>query len=125
MDPMANIGPDPTKAGNEDTTGGEGKGIFNVQAQMFNFQRIDEIKAFMGIMSGCFAGICGLTGLQGLVCFIVLDLIVSLAILAKMKFKLANYSTETIFSFITAHMQKNAMSFMLFWTLFYGLVYLF
>ena len=124
MDPMANIGPD--KAGtNEDTTGGEGKGIFNIQAQMYNFQKIDEIKSFMGIMSGCFSGICGFTGLQGLACFIILDLVVSFSILAKMKFRLADYSTESIFSFLTAYMQRNSLSFMLFWTLFYGLVYLF
>mmetsp|Transcript_439 Transcript_439/g.575 ORF Transcript_439/g.575 Transcript_439/m.575 type:complete len:127 (-) Transcript_439:169-549(-) len=125
MDPMANIGPDPSRSGSDDTTGGEGKGIFNLQAQSFNNKKIDEVKTFMGIVNGCFAGICGFQGLQGLLCFLLLDFIVSVAILAKMKFNFKKYSRETFVSFITAHMQKNGLSFALFWTLFYGLVYLF
>ena len=42
-----------------------------------------------------------------------------------MKFDLHSYTRESMFVFLTADIQKCAMSFMLFWTLFYGLVYLF
>ena len=60
------------------------------------------------------------------VCFLVLHVSVNLSLLAfKMNFDLHAYSRESMFSFLTADLQKCAMSFMLFWTLFYGLVYLF
>lgn len=66
-DPMANLGDaaggDPS--GGDTTGGGQGE-IFNLQAQMYNIKKMDEIRSFMGILSGCVAGICGLTGLQGL-----------------------------------------------------------
>ena len=62
---------------------------------------------------------------KNLVCFILLDLLVSLSMMAKMNFSLKSYTKQSMFGFLTADMQKNSLSFMLFWTLFYGLVYLF
>mmetsp|Transcript_11234 Transcript_11234/g.16737 ORF Transcript_11234/g.16737 Transcript_11234/m.16737 type:complete len:95 (+) Transcript_11234:736-1020(+) len=58
-------------------------------------------------------------------CFIILHLAVSIALLIKMKFNLKEYTRQSLLSFFTADLQKCGMSFMLFWTLFYGLVYLF
>ncbi len=55
------------------------------------------------------------------VCFLVLHISVNLSLLAfKMNFDLHAYSRESMFTFLTADLQKCAMSFMLFWTLFYG-----
>jgi len=59
------------------------------------------------------------------VCFLGLHLIVSIALLSKMKFDLQSYSRQSMISFLTSDLQKCGLSFMLFWTLFYGLVYLF
>mmetsp|Transcript_661 Transcript_661/g.1029 ORF Transcript_661/g.1029 Transcript_661/m.1029 type:complete len:128 (-) Transcript_661:1743-2126(-) len=124
-DPMANLGDAGGDPSGGDTTGGGQGEIFNLQAQMYNIKKMDEIRSFMGIVSGCAAGIWGLTGLQGLVCFIMLDLFVSLSMMAKMNFSLKSYTRQSLFGYLTADMQKNSLSFMLFWTLFYGLVYLF
>ena len=94
-------------------------------AASHNAKAIDRIRSFMGIVSGCVAGILGLTGLEGLVCFLILHLTVSIALLAKMNFDLRAYSRQSLGAFVTADLQKCGMSFMLFWTLFYGLVFLF
>ncbi|KAL7517724.1 hypothetical protein ACHAWX_002622 [Stephanocyclus meneghinianus] len=130
IDPMANL--DPAAPGPElDPSGGDGtqQEVFDMDAYRSNFRKMDKIRSFMGIASGCVAGVCGLTGLSGLACFVVLHIVVSLSILAtKMKFSLHSYSiskSESIISFLLTDFQKCAMSFMLFWTLFFGLVYLF
>lgn len=125
IDPMANLdsGSGPTPGA--DATGGEGKDVFDMNAANLNLKKMDTVRSFMGIVSGCVAGVLGLTGLSGLVCFLILHLIVSIAILTKMKFNLHTYSRQSMIGFLTADIQKCAMSFMLFWTLFYGLVYLF
>jgi len=126
IDPMANLDAAPGPGGAGETgAGGEGQDAFDVQAYRFNMRKADKIRSFMGIVSGCVAGICGLTGLAGLACFIVMHLTVSLAILAKMDFDLKAYSRGSMLAFLTADLQKCAMSFMLFWTLFFGMVYLF
>jgi len=125
IDPMADIGSgfDPTKSNGS----GEGGGteILNFHALQLNHRKIDYVQSFMGIVSGCVAGICRFTGLEGLACFLVLHLVVTLALLSKMNFRLKSYSQKNIIAFLTNDLQSCALSFMLFWTLFYGLVYLF
>ena len=65
MDPMANLdGGDPTGAAADSSS--STKDVFDPIALNSNLKRIDKIRSFMGIVSGCVAGICGLTGLQGL-----------------------------------------------------------
>jgi len=64
IDPMANIDT-PVGGG----PGGEmeaGEEVFDVNAFKSNLRKIDKIRSFMGIISGCVAGVCGLTGLSGL-----------------------------------------------------------
>ncbi|KAL9182345.1 hypothetical protein ACHAXT_012997 [Thalassiosira profunda] len=126
IDPMANI--DPAAPGPDaDAAGSDGsQEVFDVHAYRSNFRKMDKVRSFMGIAAGCVAGVCGLTGLSGLVCFLVLHITVNLSLLAfKMNFDLHSYSRESMLSFLLADIQKCAMSFMLFWTLFFGLVYLF
>ncbi|KAL7468474.1 hypothetical protein ACHAXS_008702 [Conticribra weissflogii] len=76
IDPMANL--DPTGAPGGDmmmdsmmgSGGPDGEGsqeVFDMNAYRANLRKMDKIRSFMGIVSGCVAGICGLTGLAGLV----------------------------------------------------------
>ena len=125
MDPMAGVGDASGPVPGADATGGEGKDVFDAAAASHNLKGMDRIRSFMGIVSGCVAGVLGLTGLEGLICFVTLHFIVSIAILAKMKFNLRAYTRQSMIGFLAADLQKCGMSFMLFWTLFYGLVYLF
>lgn len=128
IDPMANIDPTAPAGPEMDGTGagGDNQEVFDMNAYRSNLRKMDKIRSFMGIASGCVAGVCGLTGLSGLACFLIMHIAVNLSLLAfKMKFDLHSYSRESMFAFLTADLQKCAMSFMLFWTLFFGLVYLF
>jgi hypothetical protein len=66
IDPMANL--DPTAHGPEANIGGDAsqQEVFDMDAYKSNFRKVDKIRSFMGIASGCVAGVCGLTGLSGL-----------------------------------------------------------
>jgi len=67
IDPMANL--DPTAPGGNpemDACGDASREVFDMDAYKSNFRKMDKIRSFMGIVSGCVAGICGLTGLGGL-----------------------------------------------------------
>jgi len=129
MDPMANLTGDPSStpgAIGDSSTGGEGKDVFDLNALNKNMKSMDRIQSYMGIICGCCSGILGLTNRSGIVFFLVAHMTVSLSILGiKMKFDLKTYSRTSMVSFLFSGLQTCFMSFMLFWTLFYGLVYLF
>ena len=61
IDPMANLDA-PTAAG----AASDEKDVLDVNTLRYNAQNIDQIRSVMGIASGCVAGICGLTGWEGL-----------------------------------------------------------
>lgn len=44
----------------------DAKEVFDPNALNQNMMRIDKVRSFMGIVSGCVAGISGFTGLEGL-----------------------------------------------------------
>ena len=70
IDPMANIDPSAPMGPEMDATGGGGadgnQEVFDMNAYRSNLRKMDKIRSFMGIASGCVAGVCGLTGLSGL-----------------------------------------------------------
>jgi len=121
MDPLAGLDaalPGPTTTDEKD--------VFDVTTLRYNLQHVDTIRSVMNIASGCVAGICGLTGWEGLACFLVLHLTVLTIIWAtKMNFQLRSYTRQSLWSYATANVQQSGLSFTLFWTLFYGLVYLY
>ena len=61
IDPMANLD---GAASSQDTS--EEKDIIDFSSLRYNLDRIDRTRSVMGIASGCVAGICGLTGFEGL-----------------------------------------------------------
>ena len=73
MDPMANLsspnpnGADPAAAG----TGGEGNDVYDLKALTVNASQSDRIHSYMGIVSGCVAGILGLLNWQGIGTFYI------------------------------------------------------
>lgn len=136
MDPMGDVG-----AGGVDNTAAaasldaatgayhnlKSNEIVDPLVVQLNLSRIERIRSVMGIASGCIAGILGLTGMEGFVCFTILHLLVSFAIWSyKMNFNLRAYTQLSWFKYlITIPLQPTALSFTLFWTLFYGLVFLY
>jgi hypothetical protein len=74
IDPMADID-NPNAAmpagggggsGDNNIDGDHSQEVFDTNAYRANFIKMDKIRSFMGIASGCVAGVCGLTGLSGL-----------------------------------------------------------
>lgn len=63
IDPMADLGGG-AAAGAADAS--NAKEVFDPMVLNMNLQRVDKIRTFMGILSGCVAGIFGLTGFEGL-----------------------------------------------------------
>mmetsp|Transcript_3856 Transcript_3856/g.5571 ORF Transcript_3856/g.5571 Transcript_3856/m.5571 type:complete len:126 (+) Transcript_3856:203-580(+) len=124
MDPMANLDGGSAPGASKDDV--DSKDAFDPMVLRLNLNRIDQVRSYMGIVSGCVAGIGGLTGLEGLACFILLHVFVALCIWAsKMNFNLKAYTRQSWMGYLTTNIQQCGLSFMLFWTLFYGLVYLF
>jgi uncharacterized membrane protein YgcG len=150
IDPMANIGgtqpmvPQTNQPGAVDNNNPEE--VFDVYAQQHNLQQMESIRSFMGIVSGCCAGILGLTNFYGIVFFVIMHLVVSASLRVRMLGRGSTRSSggggssgssggggdlEKFFKglgtvgFWFDGLQNCFMSFMLFWTLFYGLVYLF
>ena len=67
IDPMAGL--DGGGGGANDGAGGNGSGskdVIDFGQLRLNLQRTDKVRSVMGIASGCLAGICGLTGFEGL-----------------------------------------------------------
>ncbi|CAJ1941662.1 unnamed protein product [Cylindrotheca closterium] len=122
IDPMANLDAGVPGSSQSD----EEKDIIDFMSLRYNLEKIDRMKSVMSIASGCLAGICGLTGLQGLVCFVALHFLVLVVVWTmKMKCSLHGYTRQSWWSYSTTNLQQSGLSFTLFWTLFYGLVYLY
>jgi hypothetical protein len=69
---------------------------------------------------------CLILPLWSTVCFLSLHLLVCITIWAwKMNFDLDGYTKKTWVKYLTTDIQPTGLSFTLFWTLFYGLVYLY
>ena len=69
IDPMANL--DGGGAGADAQQGSNEKDVIDIISLRFNLQRVEKIRSVMGIAAGCVAGICGLTGFQGLCKYII------------------------------------------------------
>lgn len=118
--------PDVMGQGSGDANLSSKKDVFDPMALQVNMQRIDRIRSVMGIASGCMSGTLGFTGLQGLVCFLLAHVFVMVTIWAwKMNFDLNGHTKQSWMGYLTTGIQNTALSFTLFWTLFYGLVYLY
>jgi hypothetical protein len=70
MDPMANLdGGDEVPgapSASLDPSRTVPSDVYDPWTLNLNLRRIDKIRSFMGIVSGCVAGICGFTGMEGL-----------------------------------------------------------
>lgn len=127
MDPMANLGGGPQPASQPgQNPDGETTEVFDFHAQQNNIRKMESIRAFMGIVNGCCAGILGLTNLKGIMFFVGMHLVVSVCLLMRIGGNLEKFRKGIgMAGFMMEGLQSSFMSYMLFWTLFYGLVYLF
>ena len=92
---------------------------------MKNNMHIDKFQTVLYIVGGIIAGILGLTGLKGLIMYLILTAISSVTLLLKTKFKLAKYSDASLLGLASNGLTNYSMSYVLFWTFTYALVHIY
>lgn len=103
---------------------GTGKTL-SMEALQGNMMKLDKARSFFSIIAGILAGVLYCTSYHGLIAYVVMSVLINGALLIKMGFDTNGFTTQSFISFLSADMSKNAMSFILFWTLSYALVYLY
>ena len=89
-------------------------------------QYCDYVKTFMGIVSGLVAGVFGATGwFGGFFVYVLLHVLVHLGMVTMMKWDTKAYINVSLGSFVFGDLTSQLMSFLLFWTLAYGLVHVY
>jgi hypothetical protein len=79
----------------------------------------------MCIVGGLINGVLGLRGIPGFIFFAAMYTFVSLVLWAWMGFNLSVYSNLKLREFLFADIGSHALSFILFWTLMYAMVYIY
>ena len=92
---------------------------------MFNMRQVERYRTIMFIIGGVVTGTLGLTSLHGLLALVILGLLSSILLNMKMGFNVLKYTNLSNVQFFLTGIQSNLMSFILFWTLFYALVYIY
>mmetsp|Transcript_13627 Transcript_13627/g.43040 ORF Transcript_13627/g.43040 Transcript_13627/m.43040 type:complete len:113 (-) Transcript_13627:1759-2097(-) len=95
------------------------------EAMMHNLSAIDTCRSYLTIFAGVATGILGATGLRGLVLFLGSYLFISIGLLAKMRLDPEAYAKDKIHYFVFGNIGRYGLSFVLFWTLSYALVYIY
>lgn len=95
------------------------------ESMMHNMSAIDSCRSYLTIFAGVATGILGATGLRGLYCFLGSYLFISLAMLLKMRLDPEAYTKDKLPFFVVGNIGRYGLSFVLFWTLSYALVYIY
>eukprot|EP00638_Chattonella_subsalsa_P001355 CAMPEP_0117765176 /NCGR_PEP_ID=MMETSP0947-20121206/19934_1 /TAXON_ID=44440 /ORGANISM="Chattonella subsalsa, Strain CCMP2191" /LENGTH=115 /DNA_ID=CAMNT_0005587737 /DNA_START=30 /DNA_END=377 /DNA_ORIENTATION=- len=102
------------------------KTFYSPEALQENGKIINYVRTSMIIVAGVVTGILGCTGLWGLLSFVGFYSLISLTLLVKMGMDPSVYTTnKSVLSFFCSDTQKYGLSFVLFWTLAYALVYIY
>ncbi|CAK4078103.1 unnamed protein product [Aphanomyces euteiches] len=103
----------------------EGHEFFSVENIQKNESVVEFTQTAMCVVTGSMAGVVGLTAFQGFVFMVVLYLVTSTALLAKMRFDVETYFNMKWYSFLFYGIGGHFVSFILFWTLGYGMVHIY
>ncbi|KAJ8611257.1 hypothetical protein CTAYLR_004154 [Chrysophaeum taylorii] len=95
------------------------------EAIMHNMSAIDSYRSYLTIFAGVATGILGATSLRGLALFLGSYLLISIALLAKMRLDPEAYIKDKPHFFVFGNIGRYGLSFVLFWTLSYALVYVY
>ena len=109
----------PNDADNDDTK------FISMEAWQRNVMEIDGARSSMSIVIGIATGILNCEGLYGLITYLVMYFMLDLAILSKMNFDSMKYANQRTIIFFVGDLAKHALSFILFWTLTYALIYIY
>ncbi|CAH0481641.1 unnamed protein product [Peronospora belbahrii] len=100
--------------------------FFSMENMKKNEKTIEYVHTSMCVIAGCIAGITGMTGLQGFAFLAIAYVFTALALwVFKLGMNVHVYFNTSVISFIFAGVMSQALSFILFWTLSYGLVHIY
>ncbi|TMW69661.1 hypothetical protein Poli38472_001817 [Pythium oligandrum] len=100
--------------------------FFSMESMKHNEQLVDFCRTAMCVVSGCIAGVMGLQGLSGFALMVALYVVTSLALLVfKLGFDLKTYFNIGLVGFVFSGLFGHLLSYILFWTLSYGLVHIY
>merc|ERR1712228_1001629 len=98
--------------------------LVSMTAFIHNTHELHKIRVFSSIASGTAAGILDLKGIYGFALFVIVFVITLLFMLIKMKMSINKYFRPPS-KFITASLWDATTSFVLFWTFFANVLYLY
>ena len=98
--------------------------VFAMDRIGYNARILNFVRTFVAIISGCAAGIMGITGLYGFACFFISTLLLSVGLYLKVSCEPKPFfkKPEDIW---TEGIMQGLMSYILFWTLFYDIVHIY
>lgn len=96
-----------------------------IESLMGNTRKIDVFQTVLFIIGGISCGTLGLTSLNGLVFFLFVSVAVALGIPTKMNFDTMLYANTSLVNLWIQGISSHVLSFVLFWTLSYALVYIY
>ncbi|DBA01883.1 TPA: hypothetical protein N0F65_006031 [Lagenidium giganteum] len=100
--------------------------FFSIENMQNNEKVVEFCHTAMCVMSGCIAGIIGLTGLSGFALMMALYLVTAVMVLVfKMNGNVKEYFNASTPGFVLGGVFSHSLSFILFWTLSYGLVHIY
>jgi hypothetical protein len=100
--------------------------FFSMEIMKANEEVVDFTHTAMCVISGCIAGVLGLTGLTGFALMVSLYLVTAAALLVfKLRFNVKAYFNLSTPGFLIYGLFGQLLSFILFWTLAYGLVHIY
>lgn len=91
-----------------------------------NVREVDLVRIVMFMVSGALCGTLGLTGMEGFVFYMTVSMLVGFGIAARMGFQVKEYTGNgSILTLIVGGALSQIMGFIMFWTLFYSLKYVY
>ncbi len=84
---------------------------------MRNMELVAWVRTLMTIVAGSITGICGCTGARGVLAFLAFHLLVSAALLSRIRKPADFFPATTTLSFVTGGVVENALLFVVFWAL--------
>ncbi|TDH70151.1 hypothetical protein CCR75_001635 [Bremia lactucae] len=100
--------------------------FFSMEIMKNNEKAVEYIHTSMCVIAGCMAGIMGMTGLQGFAFLAAIYVATAISIwVIKLGMDVKVYFNTSVMSFIVGGVLSQALSFILFWTLSYGLVHIY
>lgn len=88
-----------------------------------NMELVAWVRTIMTIVSGCLVGIAGLTGVLGFAAYLVIHVLVSLALLARLGSPADYFPETTPLSFVMSGVGDNLLLYVVFWALSYAGLY--